>query len=318
MAYVGGVTCSPWPIREEPGANGRHREVRVTTATVERSSKPLEGMRGIDVAKPGVYHVRLHKSDVLWLLEHNTHNVPVQQSLVDKYTADMQAGRWRFNGDTIRISKSMQLLDGQHRLWASISAEYDPLESVVVTGLPDEIMATIDIGRTRKGYHILDLQGVVNPTIVSGLVNTWWRYRNGWRRQSTSVPNIVELASTDTQIQTAAEFAANLKQERGHKLLPPAVLGALHYIIATESHVPEPVARLTDLLTQVCQAQGGTAFPVGRTLYRYLANNQQRGAGRVSQQTLLAVCLKAWNLHVQNREVQVLAWRKTEDYPHPL
>ncbi|MEH7879332.1 hypothetical protein V7799_17715 [Rhizobium laguerreae] len=46
-------------------------------------------------------------------------NRNVSASVINKYARDMLAGRWQLNGQTIKISKDGQLLDGQHRLEAA-------------------------------------------------------------------------------------------------------------------------------------------------------------------------------------------------------
>jgi hypothetical protein len=73
----------------------------------------------------------------------------------------MSAGRWSFNGDSIRISDDGVILDGQHRLQAivlsGIAQRY-----VIVDGLPSESFHTIDRGKKRTTADSLAILGEKN------------------------------------------------------------------------------------------------------------------------------------------------------------
>lgn len=70
----------------------------------------------------------------------------------------MEEGRFPFNGDAIRFNVLGNLIDGQHRLKAIIQAGV-PIKQVVVTGLSEAAMSTIDQPRVRSVGDILKLRG---------------------------------------------------------------------------------------------------------------------------------------------------------------
>jgi len=75
-------------------------------------------------------------------------NRHVSANVIHKYARDMAAGRWCLNGQTIKISSSGKLLDGQHRLEAAKKAKRS-FQSIVVEGLPEDSFGSLDIGRRR-------------------------------------------------------------------------------------------------------------------------------------------------------------------------
>lgn len=55
-------------------------------------------------------------------LEHNTHNRTLRPRVVDKYAADMKAGRWLLTHQGIAFDDDNVLVDGQHRLAAVVQS----------------------------------------------------------------------------------------------------------------------------------------------------------------------------------------------------
>jgi len=70
------------------------------------------------------------------LLENNDHNRKVTNSRVQEYAKEMTNGLWLYNGESIIISESGRLLDGQHRLLAIVESGVE-VEIELVEGVPD-------------------------------------------------------------------------------------------------------------------------------------------------------------------------------------
>ena len=61
-------------------------------------------------------------------LRHNTNNYrKLSLATVSKYVAEIKAGRWQLNGETIVFGEDGILKDGQHRL-AAIAKAGKPIE----------------------------------------------------------------------------------------------------------------------------------------------------------------------------------------------
>lgn len=94
---------------------------------------------------------------IKWL-EKNKHNRPLRESVVEKYAKDMREGRWGLSHQGIAIDPEGNILDGQHRLWAILSAQV-PIEFVVFWDVDPEAQQYIDQGLSRTAVDVLRLGG---------------------------------------------------------------------------------------------------------------------------------------------------------------
>lgn len=100
------------------------------------------------------------------LLTRNPKNRNIKQTHMELMARDMKADQFQFNGDVIRIDTDNNLLDGQNRLTACVRSG-QPFDTLLVTGLPPEVRATIDSGAKRTFGDRLHMQGVANSSSVS-------------------------------------------------------------------------------------------------------------------------------------------------------
>lgn len=105
-----------------------------------------------------------------WLVA-NTHNRSPREAAVKYLVTEMQNGRWRVTGDTIKIGKSGRLLDGQHRLIAVVRSGVT-IRSCVAYDTPDDCFSVIDRGVRRSQSDALKVAGYTN-TIVLATVLAW-------------------------------------------------------------------------------------------------------------------------------------------------
>lgn len=126
-------------------------------------------------------------------LEKNTMNRRIRQSDVDNWTGIMKRGQWELNGETIIISDTGDVLDGQHRLSACFLSN-TAFQSYVVIGMTKEVFDTIDQGKRRSGADALHihnkLKGAENKLeapIIAAIV-TCLEYKFGlWKSRHTHV-----------------------------------------------------------------------------------------------------------------------------------
>lgn len=119
-------------------------------------------------------------------LEQNVlNNRPVSQRHVEALARDMRADRWTQNGETIKFSPPTtefptgELMDGQQRLWACITANR-PFTTAVVRGV--ESLDDVDRSRPRTLGHALGMRGYTRATKLSVVLNTIWRWEHtNWR-----------------------------------------------------------------------------------------------------------------------------------------
>lgn len=102
------------------------------------------------------------------LLANNNHNRSVNSRSVDRLTATITAGEWKFNAQPIQIAKDGTLLDGQHRLLACVKANR-AIQSLIIWNAQMDSQETMDMGKSRNVADILRLRGYKNQTAVAAL-----------------------------------------------------------------------------------------------------------------------------------------------------
>lgn len=143
-------------------------------------------------------------------LSANPRNRKLNRQLVAQYARAIMAGDWMLNGESIKLSQSGNLLDGQHRLAAIIKAGQS-LTTLVITGLPDEVMDTVDIGKRRILADTLTMDGHKPGAQIAGTINLLHNLGGSSRNMSWLKVTTVE----------------------GHKFLDanPGVAGAVQWVM---------------------------------------------------------------------------------------
>lgn len=93
----------------------------------------------------------------------------VSDRVVEKYAADMKAGKWRLTGQPIIFDSENHLIDGQHRLWAVVQSRTE-VPMLVVYGVDPDAIHSIDVGRSRPIGTVLALLGVQNANRTVAVV----------------------------------------------------------------------------------------------------------------------------------------------------
>jgi hypothetical protein len=126
------------------------------------------------------------KPIVDWLIERNYDNRSLKKRIISGLVADIRNGFWQVNGETIVVSKSGELNDGQHRLAAFAEANI-PVKSLVAFGVPRDSRFTVDMGTARCPADFLHMNGVSNTTMAAAIVNLHLLYLKGIYGRSASV-----------------------------------------------------------------------------------------------------------------------------------
>lgn len=101
----------------------------------------------------------------------NNHNRVVRAARVDYYASEIASGRWRLTHHGIGIADDGTVVDGQHRMLACIQAN-QPIEIMLVEGVPMESQDVIDGGLLRSVGDQLHLGGMANANIVAASIKS--------------------------------------------------------------------------------------------------------------------------------------------------
>jgi hypothetical protein len=255
--------------------------------------------------------VTITPEDASQLLEANSNNRPLNEQHVKRIARQILEGKWRFNGDTIKISSTNDILDGQHRLWAIMEAKI-PVETIVVRGIEPDAFSTIDtIRKSRSGSDVLALVGVSHhrSAISTGLqwLIRWQRKTlENYRAPQNRLENSdIELAFKDNPgIARAAERSTRLRS-----VFNPGLLTFFYFVLTNRN--PDLAERL--MYTLENPSGIGMDDPFFR-LRAYFLNPNSRKDTLVS----IALMIKAANAAHKKKDVKVLNWRNQGTFAEPF
>jgi hypothetical protein len=236
------------------------------------------------------------------LLEANRLNRPLSQALVNRIASQITRGLWRYNGDTIKVSTTLDVLDGQHRLWAILEAKR-PVETLIVFGIAREAFETIDtIRKPRNAGDTVALEGIVRHRAIVGAALGWLvRYERGvmetYKQPGNRVENsdVKEAMRANPRIVNAAERVGPLRRLVNHGLMT-----FFYYVMSTQN------AALADELVDGLADPSRLAVDHPYYLLRvYLTSaSMRRDATRTT-----AMLIKAANAAHRGDRLKLLDWR---------
>ena len=122
-----------------------------------------------------------------WLSMSNG-NRKIKMATVRAYARDMEAGRWKFNGEAICFDKDGTLRDGHHRLEAVIIAN-KAVNMMVIYGLDADECDVYDVGVTRSFADINTINNkppTFSNTKILALVRTHLLMQYGIKKPTVS------------------------------------------------------------------------------------------------------------------------------------
>lgn len=170
------------------------------------------------------------------LLDLNKLNRRIKESTISAYVKQMKAGKWRLTGESIKISNSKILLDGQHRLLAVVrSGATVPM--LVISELEDEIFNVLDTGSLRTAGDVLSIAGIESPALSAASARFVLNYNKGCY---TSKSNNKADKPTNSEIQSFVEANPEIieyadyifKNAKKFKLLGTSVLAGMYFILS--------------------------------------------------------------------------------------
>jgi hypothetical protein len=252
-----------------------------------------------------------------WLRQ-NTHNRNLRERVVNGYAADMLAGAWVEDGQSIKFSVDGILLDGQHRL-AALAQSGVTLRMLIVRDLPDTTQDTMDTGAKRTMADVLKLRGESYAiTLAAGLLRVHqWKlgYRKTLKGAGSTHPThrqLLNVLAEHPELRRSAEIAERVRKP-AH--LSGSVAALCHWLFVQidESDCAFFFARLGD----------GAALLSDDPIYalRRVLENTSREKGRVDETHVTALVIKGWNYFREGRSVQVLTYKpggaSPEKFPEP-
>ncbi len=244
------------------------------------------------------------------LLVFNDKNRPISMSHVKKLEKQMVAGKWDFNGDTIRMSKSM-LLDGQHRLKACVNTGIS-FKAVLITGLDDSVFTTIDTGRGRSAGDALAISGEKNYNSIAAALRLVAAMEiPGIYKARKDLTNNDFLLMLDEKpaIRQAVNFSISIYKKASLKFISPAMLAAV-FFFCSKKH-PERVEYFFKRLMDGDNLEKKSSIYQLRNALIY----SKLESKRMERFKIAGLIIKAWNYYINGIYVQQFNFRTTGTRP---
>ncbi|MFE3229868.1 hypothetical protein [Nocardia sp. NPDC059228] len=254
-------------------------------------------------------------------LERNTNNRPVRLARVQQYLDDMTAGRWRFNGESIKFDEDGQLLDGQHRLMALAHTAGLVLPMLVVRNLPRETQVTMDQGTKRSPADQLTIAGLAghNPTMVAAALRVFLVWMEGnlfgdvvRNPAPVSTTKVVEFADAYPDIVARAERFATVATRL--KCRPAVACAVAIRLSEIDDAAAVEFIRLWDTGVGL---DGGSSILALRERLDSIRTTRTR----TSDRDYIGLVVAAWNYWRRGKQVSKLQRPKggwtLENFPEP-
>lgn len=237
-------------------------------------------------------------------------NRPLSQCHFNKMIADLEAGTWYYNGETIKFNKLGQLFDGQHRLEAIVRSGVTTF-MMVAYDLDDTL---VDYNRTRSASDILTIKYLMsNGTMVSGTVGLVLRYENtlpGQRLASGASAflrktSIVERAVTDLSISESCRLVGKSGWEGW---MPPSVMAFVYHMARQTSPVEAEHFVHKCRTGEFVKGEPSHTLRTGLTVRRPYDTKPKRDM-------IAALTAKAWLAHEIGARIGNLKYPDGEQFP---
>lgn len=249
----------------------------------------------------------------MWLLNSKI-NRRIRPRQVKKYAADMRAGKWLVNGETIKFDVDGHLVDGQHRL-AAVAVADTTIRTYVVRGVSSDAQTVMDTGITRSLSDVLTMNNEHDTTALAALLRVFSVYMIDNQLRSFTI-------QPQTNFQLLEQFSKNpdryrIASRRGRQFAKectgPASIWSLAYL-----NISQVVAKLTDedradvdvFFDELLSGENlGPNDPRIHLRRRVRSLNNGYQSTRGGRREIYALIIKAWNLWRDGVEITNLRVR---------
>lgn len=254
------------------------------------------------------------------LLEMNTRNRKISPGNLAKVTLQMQRDEWKLNGEAIKIAKDGRILDGQHRLMASINTD-TTFETLIVYGLDDDTQVTMDTGKVRPLGTLLGMKGYKDGNTLAAIATAiirseQWSIRAAVSGGSNSFTITNQQVFERLELEPSIVDLPGLVKRHARIGIPGKTAGLLYYKFSEIDG--EDAQDFFERLRSGADLERGHPVLTLRNTLSALKNNAK---GQINQRHVAAITIKAWNKYRDGDSSSQLKFRvggaNPETFPEP-
>jgi hypothetical protein len=241
-----------------------------------------------------------------WLVN-NSRNRQLSEDLVVNYAAEMEAGHWALNGESIKFDNAGRMIDGQHRLRAIILFG-KPVKILVTRGIDPAAFDTLDCGKKRTAADVLSIKGVKYSVRISGALGWIWRFVTDTvekRSRKPATRTVEEALEKYPEVKAVTEMVGD---NVNHIISTPLVIAL--YVLFRRHNVAVADQWFSALKDGCTEADNHTMFILREKLIR---NRSEKA--RLPAEELAAYCIKCFNALLDEDEIRFLKKVHGETFP---
>jgi hypothetical protein len=250
-----------------------------------------------------------------FLIGRNTSNRQVNKPTLERYVRDIKAG-WKHNGDTIKISIDVILLDGQHRCLAVIETGIS-IEAAISYGLESEVFDTIDTGRARTTADVFYIAGIENNTRMAAMTKFVMNFKKGCYEFAARGYSRGKLSITNGDAREFCQANLNSMQEsyyygfnKDNKIVSGTILASLHYIFKEKNKF------YADNFCKSLADGIGLAKDSPVYVLRNKLIQDSRLKRKMNIYEKVGIICKAWSYYIKNKKIKNLNYdTSSEEFP---
>lgn len=243
------------------------------------------------------------------------HNRRLREKKVLQYARDMKEKRWKSDtAEYVKIGKSGNLVDGQHRMAAVIKSGTPTILSFAFN-VPDEVFDVLDTGLQKSAQDIFRISEIKNANILPGIIQQYSALLLG-------VGDPRGLGSkklTNAQILNLYELNENYWQEISKKslswynsfarIITPSVLGGLYAFLETKDEEKAFI-----FMEQLCCPINTDHEAI--TLLKNSLMKDKMSIRKMTTTNRMGIIIKAWNFYRMNKPCKQLKYNpEIENFP---
>lgn len=240
------------------------------------------------------------------LLQKNRTNRRMRQAAVDKYAKLMRAGQWVLNNDAIVVSRTDELLNGQHRLRAVIKSGCS-VQMLILWDAEPESFETMDRPLTRSVGDALGQLGYSSTATLAAALRAHRQLTTGvWDNNESLEPRAaVQLLQATPGFEHAQRGVGLVRGV----ITPGLAMALYHRLYLIDATAAE------EFFSRVGT---GENLSMDHPIYRLRERLYGKSRGmRLERKVEAALTIKAWNAWRADRKMQALGWRDDEPFPVP-
>lgn len=238
------------------------------------------------------------------LLAANPNNRHLHENTVKTYAADMVGGHWDVNGESIKVAKTGELNDGQHRLAACIQAK-TAFHTDMVFGLERDSRLTVDQGLKRTAGNIAQIEGIPDANNMAVAARILGRLERYGHLSVKDCPftryDVMETIHNHPQLSESLKFSRPLSKDKLGRI---GMHTALHYMFAQKDR-----KKADEFYEKLDTGEDLRRHDPILTLRRKVLSE------RMNEAEALRYTVKTWNAFIKNRELQLLRLKSGEAVP---